>query len=112
MARVLAFLLLAFAAAGAAAQSPAAKMRESVERLLAALPEKSRAQAMRPFDDRDRIDWHYTPRSRNGISFKDLDGGRDAVHALLKTALSAWATARWSTSSSSSSCCARSRRSA
>ena len=42
-----------------------------------------------PFEDRDRTDWHYTPRSRNGISFKEMDkAGRDAVHALLRTALS------------------------
>jgi hypothetical protein len=65
------------------------KMRASVERALAALPEKSRSQAMRAFDDRDRTDWHYTPRSRNGISFKEMDKpARDAVHALLRTALS------------------------
>ena len=65
-------------------------MRSSVERVLAALPEKSRAQAMRLFDDRDRTEWHYTPRSRNGISFKEMDkAGREAVHALLRTALSA-----------------------
>jgi len=70
--------------------SVAAKMRDSVERLLAALPEKSRTQAMRPFEDRDRVDWHYTPRSRNGVSFKDLDpAGREAVHGLLRVALSA-----------------------
>lgn len=38
----------------------------------------------------DRFDWHYTPRSRNGVSFKELDAkGRDAVHALVKVALSA-----------------------
>jgi hypothetical protein len=68
----------------------AAKMRAAVEQLLAALPEKSRAQAMRPFEDRDRTDWHYTPRSRNGIPLKDLDkAGRDAVHGLLRLALSA-----------------------
>ncbi len=64
-------------------------MRASVERVLAALPEKSRAQAMRPFEDRDRTDWHYTPRSRNGVSFKEMDkAARDAVHELLRTALS------------------------
>ncbi|MCW5603736.1 MAG: DUF3500 domain-containing protein [Burkholderiales bacterium] len=68
----------------------AAKMRESVERFLAALPEKSRAQAVRPFEDRDRVDWHYTPRSRNGIALKDIDpAGREAVHGLLRIALSA-----------------------
>ena len=68
----------------------AAKMRESTERLLATLPERQRAVTVRPFDDTDRTDWHYTPRSRNGLSFKDLDAkSRDAVHGLLKTALSA-----------------------
>lgn len=44
---------------------------------------------MRPFEDRDRTDWHYTPRSRNGVSFKEMDpAAREAVHALLRTALS------------------------
>jgi len=67
----------------------AGKMRIAVERLLAALPEKSRAQAMRPFDDRDRTDWHYTPRARNGVSLKELDApAREAVHGLLRLALS------------------------
>ena len=93
---LISLLLLGLAVTGIAqdkahpSASVAAKMRESAERLLAALPEKSRAQAMRPFEDRDRLDWHYTPRSRNGISFKELDtAGRDAVHGLLRIALSA-----------------------
>ncbi|HZN99899.1 MAG TPA: DUF3500 domain-containing protein [Burkholderiales bacterium] len=90
MSRLLGMLLLFFAAGGVAAQSPAAKMRASVERVLASLPEKSRAQAMRPFEDRDRTDWHYTPRSRNGVSLKELDPkAREQVHGLLRTALSA-----------------------
>ena len=68
----------------------AVKMRESAEHLLATLPERQRAAAMRPFGDSDRVDWHYTPRSRNGVALKELDAqGRDAVHALLKEALSA-----------------------
>src|SRR6185436_8807474 len=34
-------------------------------------------------------DWHYTPRSRNGVALKELDAkGREAVHALLREALS------------------------
>ena len=89
-------LLLGLATAAVAQEksgptaSVAAKMRESVERFVAALPEKSRAQAMRPFEDRDRLDWHYIPRSRNGIALKELDpAGREAVHGLLRSALSA-----------------------
>ena len=65
-------------------------MRVAVERVVAALPPDSRARLVRPFDDRDRLDWHYTPRSRNGVALKELDArGRDAVHALLEVALSA-----------------------
>jgi hypothetical protein len=68
----------------------AAKMRTSVEGVLAALPAPMRTQATKPFEDRDRLDWHYTPRSRNGISFKEMDKpARDATHALLRTTLSA-----------------------
>lgn len=90
MRRFLAFLVLAFITGSAAAQSTAVKMRVATERALAALPEQVRAQAMRPFEDRDRTDWHYTPRSRNGISFKEMDKpARESVHALLRTALSA-----------------------
>ena len=89
-------LLMSLAVAAAAqdkehpSASVAARMRDSVERFVAALPEKSRAQAMRPFEDRDRLDWHYVPRSRNGIALKELDpAGREAVHGLLRSALSA-----------------------
>src|SRR5688572_6960945 len=90
--RVLALVLLVLsgAAFGHPSAPAAGKMREQMEKLLAALPEKSRAQAMKPFEDRDRTDWHYTPRSRNGVSFKDLNPSqREQVHTLLKTALSA-----------------------
>ena len=65
-------------------------MRQAAESLLAGLPEAARAKVVRAFDDRDRLDWHFTPRSRNGAALKELDArGREAVHALLKTALSA-----------------------
>ena len=58
--------------------------------LIARAPAATRAEIVRPFDDRDRVDWHYTPRTRNGVALKSLDrDGRDAVHALLKEALSA-----------------------
>jgi len=31
----------------------------------------TRARAVRPFDDRDRVDWHYTPRSRSGAALRN-----------------------------------------
>ena len=83
-------LLCSGAALGHPSAPAAGKMREQMDKLLAALPEKARAQAMKPFEDRDRTDWHYTPRSRNGVSFKDLDSKqKEQIHNLLKTALSA-----------------------
>jgi hypothetical protein len=85
----LSFFLFSGAVLAHPSAPAAGKMREQMEKLLAALPEKSRAQAMKPFDDRDRTDWHYTPRSRNGLSFKEMGKeGREAVHALLRSALS------------------------
>ncbi len=76
---------------GAHASAPsAARMREAAARFLAAVPEGTRAKAVRPFDDRDRVDWHYTPRSRNGVALRELDAkGSEAAHALLREALSA-----------------------
>ena len=70
--------------------SAAGKMRLSANAFLATLPSNLKAEAVRPFDDADRLDWHFTPRSRKGVSFKQLDAKqREAVHALLKQALSA-----------------------
>jgi len=82
--------LLALLTALLALPAHSQAMRQAAERLLAAAPEATRARMQRPFDDADRLDWHYTPRSRNGAAMKELDArGREAVHALLKTALSA-----------------------
>ena len=90
---LLGFLLSAFLQ-GAIAQDKghpaAARMREAAAKVLAALPEPARARVQRAFEDEDRLDWHFTPRSRNGVAFKELDAkGREAIHALLRQALSA-----------------------
>jgi Protein of unknown function (DUF3500) len=95
--RILAAVCLTAVAVGASAQdgphassAAATRMRVAADRVLASLPPAARDKVGRSFDDRDRIDWHYTPRSRNGVALKELDAqGRDAVHALLKEALSA-----------------------
>ena len=68
----------------------AAKMRAAAESFLAAVDATARAKVVLPFGHEKRTDWHYTPRSRPGLSFADLDAAqREAVHRLLRTALSA-----------------------
>ena len=66
--RLLLVPLLCALAGAAAAQD--AKMRLAVEKVLGELPAPLRAQATKRFEDRDRVEWHYTPRCRNGVSFK------------------------------------------
>jgi uncharacterized protein DUF3500 len=85
----LVFLALALTAQ-AHAQETAARMRAAAESLIASVDEGRRAKLVRPFAGDERADWHYTPRSRVGLSFKDLEPAqRESVHRLLKTALSA-----------------------
>jgi len=65
------------------------RMRASAETLIAGVDERRRGKLVLAFTDPLRTDWHYTPRSRPGLSFADLDvKQRESVHALLKTALS------------------------
>ncbi|MDX2220703.1 MAG: DUF3500 domain-containing protein [Burkholderiales bacterium] len=90
-------LTLAFAGTPASAHdgphptaSAATGMREAATAWLALLPPALRKEAQRPFDDADRFDWHFVPRSRNGVSLKEMDAKqRAAAQVLLKRALSA-----------------------
>ena len=87
---ILCIAALAFAALAAHAQpGPAAKMRAESQALIDAIGAERRSKLVLAFADEKRVDWHYTPRSRPGISFADMDARqRDAVHRLLKSALS------------------------
>jgi hypothetical protein len=68
---------------------PARRMRDAAQALIAGVDERRRAKLVLAFSDPLRTDWHYTPRSRPGLSFADLDiKQRESVHGLLKTALS------------------------
>ena len=95
--RILISLLLMGLAAAAAAQdkstSVGGRRREDARIGRAPARRAARKAARRPCGrstTATALDWHYTPRSRNGVALKELDArGRDAVHALLRTALSA-----------------------
>jgi hypothetical protein len=93
-ARLLSFLAAsgcAMAVAQAPAQEPVhARMRAAAEALVNSVDARQRARLVLPWNDEKRTDWHYTPRSRPGIPLADFDAAqREAVHKLLRTALSA-----------------------
>jgi len=57
---------------------------------LSLLDAKQKAKAQYLFDNDERFNWGFVPRSRNGISLHDLnDSQKTAAFALLKTSLSA-----------------------
>jgi hypothetical protein len=56
---------------------------------LAALTPELRTKAVLPYDGDYRTYWRYTPATRQGVSWKDLDGGQaNAAHAFIKAVLS------------------------
>jgi hypothetical protein len=57
---------------------------------LAALPTDSRGRATFAFDHKERLNWGYVPRGREGIPLKEMpQPARAAAHDLMKVSLSA-----------------------
>ena len=62
---------------------------EKANKFLSSLPDPLKQKAQYKFDDEERFNWHFVPKSRNGISFRDFNPAqRDAALDLLKTSLS------------------------
>ena len=83
----------ALAAAGPvwaqAGDATRAAMTRAAGAFLAALEPGQRRAAMFPFTQDERMNWHYVPRSRSGVAFKEMSAaGRAAAHELMKTSLS------------------------
>jgi len=56
---------------------------------LAALADEPRRRAALAFDDRERLNWHYIPRRREGLALRDMPApARAAAHELMKAGLS------------------------
>jgi hypothetical protein len=57
---------------------------------LGALPEAARRRAVIAFADKERVNWHYVPRGREGLPFKAMPApARAAAQELMKASLSA-----------------------
>ena len=62
---------------------------QKANKFLAVLPAEMKEKAEYKFDDDERFNWHFVPKSRNGVSFRDFSPAqRDAALDLLKTSLS------------------------
>jgi hypothetical protein len=65
------------------------RMAEAAVNLLASFSPDQKERALFPAAGEERLNWHYIPRERKGISFKELDGSQSKlVHALISTGLS------------------------
>lgn len=75
--------------APAPAHDAGAHMEEAARHWLASLSPELRARAAFAFEDAERLDWHFVPRVRRGVSFKQMtQQQRWFAHRLLVTALS------------------------
>ena len=64
-------------------------MAEAASRFLAALGPDKIKEASYPFDNPERINWHYIPRPRKGLPIKAMSSAqRSLAFGLLKTGLS------------------------
>src|SRR5262245_33773248 len=75
---------------GASAQSADAAQRiaDQASRYLASLDDGQRRKAMIVFDSPNRVDWHYIPRSRQGLSLGEMTPAQaGAARALFATVL-------------------------
>jgi hypothetical protein len=65
-----------------------AAMAAAATAWLSALSEAERRRGVFPFADKERFNWGYVPRSREGLPFREMSAAaRAAAHELMKTSL-------------------------
>ena len=78
-----------FAAATASAHSPAEEMAQAATNFVAALTPEQQAKAVYEWKDEERFDWHFIPKPRKGLPFKEMTAAQRALaHALISSGLS------------------------
>ena len=64
-------------------------MASAANNLLAALTDEQRAAVLLDFDAAERVDWHFIPKERKGLSMLDMSPDQHhLLHALLSASLS------------------------
>jgi hypothetical protein len=81
--------LLLLPLAALAASDPAPTMVQAARAFLTSLDPAQRAKAGLPFNSETRLDWHYVPRPRPGVSIKEMTPDeRRAALGLLRSGIS------------------------
>jgi len=71
------------------AHGPAEEMAEAAAHFLAALTPEQNGKATFELKDDERLNWHFIPKARKGVSLKEMTPAqRHLAHALLNSALS------------------------
>jgi hypothetical protein len=82
-------IVVALAAPAGAADPVGTAFATAATQFHAALDERQRAQVSFAFEDAERFDWHYTPRSRKGLALGAMSPvQRELALALVRTGLS------------------------
>lgn len=72
------------------AEPTGTKMISAAKAFLGTLTAEQKKLATFAFDDKERLNWHFIPRPRNGLPMKQLEGDAlKAAHNLLQSGLSA-----------------------
>ncbi|SRR5258706_3159813 len=80
------------------AHSPAEEMAQAATNFLAALTSEQQAKAVYAWKDEERFDWHFIPKPRKGLPFKEMTPAQRALaQALLSSGLSQRGYAKAST---------------
>jgi hypothetical protein len=67
-----------------------AEMGSAAQKFLAGLRKEQQSQATIPFDDKERLNWHYIPRERKGLPYKSMTAEqRELANSLIASGLSA-----------------------
>jgi hypothetical protein len=67
----------------------AGRMAEAATTFLASLTVEQQARVMFSLENDERLNWHYIPRERRGLPWKEMNGSqRKLAHALLSSGLS------------------------
>ena len=66
------------------------RMTEAATTLLASFTVEQRTRVVFPLESEERLNWHYIPRERQGIPFKEMESSQQKLaHRLIATGLSA-----------------------